>query len=84
MNLERNATRLHEPCEKIQYNLTDSIYKRKFQMEKNPAKMQSKAEAVTQKVFLEKGVLKICSKFTEEHPCQSAISIKLQSMGVLL
>ena len=27
-------------------------------------------------VFLWKGVLKICSKFTE-HPCQSAISIKL-------
>ena len=30
-------------------------------------------------VFLEKGVLKICSKFTGEHPCQSAISIKLQT-----
>ena len=29
-------------------------------------------------VFLEKGVLKICSKFTEEHPCQTVISIKLQ------
>ena len=28
-------------------------------------------------VFLGKGVLKICSKFTGEHPCQSAISIKL-------
>ena len=28
-------------------------------------------------VFLGKGVLKICSKFTREHPCQSAISIKL-------
>ena len=28
-------------------------------------------------VFLEKGVLKICSKFTGEHPCQSVISIKL-------
>ena len=28
---------------------------------------------------LRKGVLKICSKFTGEHPCQSAISIKLQS-----
>ena len=26
-------------------------------------------------VFLGKGVLKICSKFTGEHPCQSAISI---------
>ena len=28
-------------------------------------------------VFLGKGVLKICSKFTREHPCRSAISIKL-------
>ena len=28
-------------------------------------------------VFLGKGVLNICSKFTGEHPCQSAISIKL-------
>ena len=31
------------------------------------------------KVFLGKAVLKICSKFTGEHPCRSAISIKLQS-----
>ena len=30
-------------------------------------------------MFLQKGVLKICSKFTGEHPCRSAISIKLQS-----
>ena len=30
-------------------------------------------------VFLGKGVLKICSKFTAEDTCQSAISIKLQS-----
>ena len=29
-------------------------------------------------VFLEESVLKICSKFTGEHPCRSAISIKLQ------
>ena len=28
-------------------------------------------------VFLVKGVLKICSKFTGEHPYRSAISIKL-------
>ena len=28
-------------------------------------------------VFLGKGVLKICSNFTGEHPCQSVISIKL-------
>ena len=30
-----------------------------------------------QEVFLEKSVLKICSKFTGEHPCQIVISIKL-------
>ena len=30
-------------------------------------------------VFLRKGVLKICSKFTGEHSFQSVISIKLQS-----
>ena len=29
------------------------------------------------RVFLGKGVLKICSKFTGEHPCQSVVSIKL-------
>ena len=28
-------------------------------------------------VFLRKGVLKICSKFTGEHPCRNVISIKL-------
>ena len=30
-------------------------------------------------VFLRKGVLKICIKFTGEHLCRSVISIKLQS-----
>ena len=30
-------------------------------------------------VFLEQGVLKICSKFTGEHPCRGVIPIKLQS-----
>ena len=30
-------------------------------------------------VFLRKGVLKICSKFTSEYPCWIVISIKLQS-----
>ena len=28
-------------------------------------------------VFCEKGVLKICSKYTGEHPCRNVISIKL-------
>ena len=30
-------------------------------------------------VFLGKGVLKICSKFTGEHSCRSVISVKLKS-----
>ena len=30
-------------------------------------------------VLIGKGLLKIFSKFTEEHPCRSAISIKLQN-----
>ena len=30
-------------------------------------------------VFIGKGILKICSKFTGEPPCQSVISIRLQS-----
>ena len=34
-------------------------------------------------LFLRKGVLKICSKFTREHPCWSAISIKLQSKATI-
>ena len=29
-------------------------------------------------LFLEKSVLKICSKFTGEHPCRSAISIIIE------
>ena len=31
-------------------------------------------------VFLEKGVLEICSKFTGEHPCRNVILIKLQAI----
>ena len=30
-------------------------------------------------MFLGRRVLKICSKFTGEYPCRSAISIKLQN-----
>ena len=35
------------------------------------------AEEALHQVFLGKGVLKICSKFTKEHPCQSVISKQL-------
>ena len=35
-------------------------------------------------VFLRKGILKICSKFTEEHSCRSVISIKLLFIDITL
>ena len=45
--------------------------------------IQAFTESVTRsspsEVFLEKYILKICSKFTGERPCGSAISVKLQS-----
>ena len=34
---------------------------------------------ICSEVFLVQVVLKICSKFTREHPCRNVISIKLQS-----
>ena len=34
-------------------------------------------------VFLRKDVLKICSRFTEEHPCRSVISVKKIWHGLL-
>ena len=39
----------------------------------------TKSRSSSSEVFLEKGVLKICCKFTGEHLCWSVISIKLQS-----
>ena len=40
---------------------------------------KSNSRSSRPEVFLGKGVLEKCSKFTGEHPCRSAISIKLQS-----
>ena len=37
----------------------------------------SLSRSSTSELFLRKGVLKICSKFTREHPCRSTISINL-------
>ena len=39
--------------------------------------MGNKFRSSHPEVFLGKDVLEICSKFTGEHPCRSAISIKL-------
>ena len=41
--------------------------------------LQSLCRSSHSGLFLRKGVLKICSKFTGEHPCRIAISTKLQS-----
>ena len=52
-----------------------------FVVELIPA-MRNKAKIIRSsrpEVFLGKGILKICSKFTGEQPCRSVISIKLQS-----
>ena len=42
------------------------------------------SRSIPPEVILEKGVLKICSEFTREHPCRSVISIKLLSCKTLL
>ena len=43
----------------------------------NKASIISRVGSSRPEVFLRKGVLKICSKFTGEDPCRSVISIKL-------
>ena len=45
--------------------------------DKHISKHVIKVRSCHAEVFLVKGVLKICSKFTEEHPYRSVISIKL-------
>ena len=47
--------------------------------EKNPIAVDENKQKYRPEVFLGKRVLKICSKFTGEHPCRSLISIKLRS-----
>ena len=41
-----------------------------------PLKLFHDKQKQPPELFLEKGVLKICSKFTGEHSCRSAISIR--------
>ena len=44
-----------------------------------PQKLMHRDRSSRTKVFLGKCVLKICNKFTGQHPCRSVFSIKLQS-----
>ena len=46
------------------------------QQKKNAKQKHCNDRSSHPEVFLRKDVLKICSKFTGEHPCRSAISIK--------
>ena len=57
----------------------DAISKFLIQGTGRPVNCRRIPPEVPPEVLLEKGVLKICSKFTEEHPCQSIISIKLKN-----
>ena len=54
----------------VQFNLRKSIFSTRVLSSSEKAYRSSRPE-----VFLRKGVLKICSKFTGEHPCRSAISL---------
>ena len=50
-----------------------------FSLDSTPEPLSGayKCRSSPPEVLLRRGVLKICSKFTGEHPCRSAISIKL-------
>ena len=73
-------------------NEQTSVMRRELQQKSNLNKINNKwngckssenewwySRSSRPEVLLGKGALKICSKFTEEHPCRSAISIRLQS-----
>ena len=57
-----------------------SIYKKAWNEQKQPSRggiRKRSSENMQPDMLLGKGILKICSKFTGEHPCWSTISIKL-------
>ena len=58
-----NQTKFEEEIYSWMISITDSTFSRSSHPE----------------VILVKGVLKICSRFTGDHPCRSVISIKFQS-----
>ena len=59
------------------YSNPVSILKREFQKTKKYSFFYLEVDRSSpSEVFLREGVKKICSKFTGEHPCRSAISIK--------
>ena len=57
---------------------TSSLGRRMFTGKEPPKQLTHEFRNSPLEVFLQKGVLKICRKFTGEHPCRKVISIKLQ------
>ena len=58
-------------------NATNKIISEHFSMLLTRYQMRLETEKEPTRGFLKKSFLKICCKFTEEHPCRSAISLKL-------
>ena len=58
--------------------VTKSNTQSNYRMGKATKTKTTKYRSSHPKVFLVEDVLKICSKFTGEHPCRSVISIKLR------
>ena len=52
------------------------VHKMKWKISQKSSTIRKQPSGI---VFLGKAVLKICTKFTGEHPCRNVISIKLQS-----
>ena len=64
------------------YKKVEVIYERSksslcFSIKVNCISPTKKNRSNRLEVFLGKGALEICSKLTVEHPCRSAISVKL-------
>ena len=74
LRFNKNSSTLVLICDDI---INADLRSRYFILFKSYNRYYKKTRTSHPEVFLGKGVLKICSKFTGEHPCRSAISIKL-------
>ena len=65
--------------EMSEYGFYSALYFPIFELDTRQYKPDKVSRSSSPEVFLGKDVMNICSKFTGEHPCRTAISIKLQS-----
>ena len=72
--------KIHERSLRLIANDDNNNFETLFQNNRDITVHHSKFRSSCPEVYLRKGVLKIYSKFTGEHPSRSAISIKLQSI----